>query len=284
LGRPRPFTGSETVNDKDALLCNFWRAVQADPEGVAWWGDSPVNENDLHARHAWIVTRLADFVPRIEGDPEYYDAQLAGWWCWGICCWIGSNFASGKGPWQLVDGQLKKRDVPGQGIHRQRIHLSNAGQGIHRQRIHLGNAGQGDIYDWMKTLAARLCRVRVCCGDWQRVLGPCPTTNHGVTGVFLDPPYTAAAGRNLSIYREDDLDIGHQVRDWAVAHGHDPLLRIALCGYATEYRMPDDWEVYAWSAGDSYGSATHSPDHRHQERIWFSPPCRIPDLFTDSEP
>ena len=25
LGRPAPWTGSETVNDADGLLCNFWR-------------------------------------------------------------------------------------------------------------------------------------------------------------------------------------------------------------------------------------------------------------------
>lgn len=25
----------ETVNDKDAYLANFWRAIQADPDGVA---------------------------------------------------------------------------------------------------------------------------------------------------------------------------------------------------------------------------------------------------------
>jgi site-specific DNA-adenine methylase len=36
---------------------------------------------------------------------------------------------------------------------------------------------------------ARLRRVRVCCGDWTRVLGRSATECIGVTGVFLDPPY-----------------------------------------------------------------------------------------------
>ena len=52
LGRPVPFEGVETVNDADGFICNFWRAVQADPAAVAKWADWPVNECDLHARHA----------------------------------------------------------------------------------------------------------------------------------------------------------------------------------------------------------------------------------------
>src|SRR3990167_10434624 len=38
LGRPTPPRG-ETVNDKDALVCNFWRALQADPDGGGSWAD-----------------------------------------------------------------------------------------------------------------------------------------------------------------------------------------------------------------------------------------------------
>ena len=35
LGRPGGPRGTETVNDKDGFLANFWRAVKHDPEGVA---------------------------------------------------------------------------------------------------------------------------------------------------------------------------------------------------------------------------------------------------------
>ena len=52
LGRPTPFGGTETINDADGLVSNFWRSVQADPEQTAHHADHPVNENDLHARHA----------------------------------------------------------------------------------------------------------------------------------------------------------------------------------------------------------------------------------------
>ena len=35
LARPVGWEGSETVNDKDGFVANFWRALQADPDGVA---------------------------------------------------------------------------------------------------------------------------------------------------------------------------------------------------------------------------------------------------------
>ena len=50
LARPNP-RGVETVNDRDAYLANFWRAVQHDPDAVAHHADWPVSEVDLSARH-----------------------------------------------------------------------------------------------------------------------------------------------------------------------------------------------------------------------------------------
>src|SRR3990172_8112543 len=46
---------TETINDVDGMVANFWRAVSADPEAVAQYADWPVIENDLHARHSWLV-------------------------------------------------------------------------------------------------------------------------------------------------------------------------------------------------------------------------------------
>ena len=299
LGRPEG-VGTETVNDKDGFICNFWRAVQADPEAVAHWADYPVFEPDLHARHAWLVGQRETFLPRLEGDPDFYDAKIAGWWCWGVCCWIGGGWCSGEGPWHVVEGRLIKADPTGRGVNRKLIPLGDAGRGVNRQLVRLGNAGQGvnrsllpqsSLAAWMTALAVRLRYVRVCCGDWTRILGPAPTERLGLTGVFLDPPYTAEAGRDSAIYREEDLTIGHLVAAWAREKGANPLLRIALCGYESEYEMPPDWPVYAWSAGNSYGSATASPGNRHKERIWFSPAClesggkpgETMDLFTPGE-
>lgn len=144
----RPQIGhTETINDKDHFVANFWRATQRDPEAVAHHADWPVNETDLHARHWWLLTEGAARLREIEGEPDLYDAQVAGWWVWGACAWIGSGWCSGRGPWQWgASGWRKAGDDEGnagQGINRKRPHLGNAGQGINRQLPHLGNAGRG---------------------------------------------------------------------------------------------------------------------------------------------
>ncbi len=98
LSRPTP-PGIETVNDIDKYLANFWRAVAHDPDGVAMAADWPVNEADLEARHAWLVTEGARQLTQLMTDPDGYDSKIAGWWVWGLCSWIGSGWCSGEGPW-----------------------------------------------------------------------------------------------------------------------------------------------------------------------------------------
>jgi site-specific DNA-adenine methylase len=70
LGRPHA-PHVETVNDLDGYICNFWRAVQLDPEEVARHATNPVNECDLHARHAWLVQQRDTLTARLMGDPEF---------------------------------------------------------------------------------------------------------------------------------------------------------------------------------------------------------------------
>jgi DNA adenine methylase len=77
----------ETANDIDGFIANFWRAVQCDPAAVAEHADRPVNENDLHAIHSWLINNPPD-TARLEADPDYYDAKIAGWWVWGVRAWI----------------------------------------------------------------------------------------------------------------------------------------------------------------------------------------------------
>lgn len=95
LGRPSP-SGTETINDLDCYVSNFWRAVKASPDDVAMWADWPVNEADILARHEWLLSR-DEFRVRMRTDPTYYDAQIAGWWVWGACCWIGSGWCLERG-------------------------------------------------------------------------------------------------------------------------------------------------------------------------------------------
>lgn len=263
LGRPKPFGGNETINDLDGLVANFWRSVQLSPETTAEWADQPVNENDLHARHAWLVSQMGDLRPRLEGDPEWHDPKIAGWWVWGVSCWIGSGFCSGRGPW-VVDG------------NRQLVHLGDNGRGVNRKRVHLGDNGRGEcrLSDWFCALSDRLSRVRVCSGDWSRVCGPSVTFKHGLTAVFLDPPYADTASRTEDLYREDSSSVAHNVRAWAIEAGTRDDMRIALCGYEGEHEMPDDWSTMEWNAGQGFGGqADERTMNGKRERIWFSPAC-----------
>jgi hypothetical protein len=258
LGRPHAHSGAtETVNDLDAYLANFWRAVRAEPDEVARWADYPVNEADLLARHAWLLS-LADFRARMRAEPEYFDAKVAGWWLWGICSWIGSGWC-----------RTPAQQLP---------HLGDAGRGVHRRKLpHLGDAGRGAaILDYMGALAERLREVRVACGDWTRVLGESVTVKHGVTAVFLDPPYSD--GEHSVDYAAGTGDVADAVREWALDNGGNPLLRIALCGYAGEHEMPS-WHEVAWKAHGGYGSQSEGRgrENARRERVWFSPHCAAPE-------
>ena len=239
----------ETVNDLDCHLANFWRAVQADPEAVAQWCDWPVNEADLHARHLWLVQNLPAHRERMMTDPDHFDAKIAGWWVWGLCQWIGSGWCAEKKP---------AIQLP---------HVGSAGMGVHRKRPHVGDAGRAGLFEELTT---RLRRVRVCCGDWSRVTGDSVTWRHGLTGVLLDPPYDDGA----EVYSEGTR-ISSDVREWAIANGNNPMLRIALCGYEGEHVMPAEWECVAWKANGGYGgqSQEHDNPNAKRERIWFSPHC-----------
>ena len=120
LARPHE-AHTETINDMDCFVANFWRALQNDPEAVAAHADNPVNEADQHARHLWLVNNM-EFQERMKTDPFYFDSMVAGWWVWGQSIWIGSG-------WCAASSQLP--------------HLGDAGTGVHRKRPHLGNAGTG---------------------------------------------------------------------------------------------------------------------------------------------
>jgi len=253
LGRPHS-PGNEIINDKDGYVANAWRAIQADPESVAHHADWPVNEFDLHARHRWLHDQL-DFRVRMENDPDFYDQKIAGWWIWGLSCWIGDNFCRPKDQAALP-------------------HLTS-GKGVARQVPHLtGGKGSGsqseNLLEWFHALSDRLRFTKVCCGDWKRVLTPAATFGQVITAVFLDPPYDTTD--HDDVYQDGCRGISTEVRKWALDNGNNPLLRIALCGYEGEHDIPDSWECVAWKATGGYGNQSGNQNAK-RERIWFSPYC-----------
>ena len=279
LCRPGVKFGTETVNDADRLLVNVWRAIQADPDGVAAFADWPVSEADLHARHLWLVGKRDSMTERLCADPDWCDPKAAGWWVWGASAWIGSGWCSGDGPWRVVDGVLSKGDA-GQGINRKLPHLGNAGRGINRQLPHLGDAGRGaHIRETMRALSARLRDVRIACGDWSRICGPSVLrAGSGVTAILLDPPYADgddvySAGSGKSLW----ADVG----EYAIEVGASERNRVVLCGYDGTFTPPSGWQTVEWKARGGYGSQGEGDgrENASRERLWLSPYC----IHTSSE-
>jgi len=261
LARPQPFKGAETVNDLDCYVANFWRALRQDPAGVAEHADWPVNEADLHARHQWLVDSAA-FRERMLTDPENFDVRVAGWWVWGQSAWIGSGWCDRR----------KWRNGPGaQGVNRQLPRLTGA-QGVNRQLPHL-TGGRG-VRGYMEALASRLRGVRIACGDWTRVLGAMTDAGRqGRVGVLLDPPYRGARNQAYAAEGTGSSTVADECAAWATENGARAGVRIALCGYAGDYDMPDGWRVVPWKAVGGYANQSDGRQ-RNEECVWLSPECR----------
>lgn len=374
----------ETLNNLDCFVANFWRATSREPETVAEYADWPVNEADLHARHRFLVRgeAAADFRRRMRDDSDFYDCRFAGWWCWGLCCWIGSGWCStsnegAAAEWSQrpdlagFNGEGAKGDLRGvhakrpransqagrdtggalPGVHAPTLKVPRAprangsqtggqSEGVHLEKLpqssprltvlsenitagsmprsmprsnggkngSLGvnldidrrpqladefspgrgvNANGGAatcrerrewLIEWFSSLRDRLRTVRVCCGDWLRVCNsPSVTTRLGITGVFLDPPYSTEAGRDMNLYGHESGTVAHQVREYCLERGADPRMRLALCGYAGEGHEELEahgWSVVAWKSPGGYGNRTQKGRaNAGKERIWFSPHC-----------
>ena len=264
----------EIVNDKDSHISNFWRALQEDPDAVAKAADWPINETDMHARHLWLVNNRDELSAKL-GDPDFYDAKAAGFWVWGISMWLCSGWCNGTGPWVWNENKriVNKKDrpdlaQPGRSIARKIPNVSSGSFGVHGK--------QGGIQGVMQALAERMRHVRVCCGDWSRLVEPSIIHNNGVTGLLLDPPYTMSSGRTCDVYGTDDQDVGHAVAEWCRKNQDDPKLKICLCGYEGEYDMPG-WIQHAWHAAGGWShmseGETQAKKNAKKEMLWFSKSC-----------
>lgn len=277
LDNPHPAT-TETVNDADCWLSNFWRAVKLSPNDVAKFADYPVSELDLHARGDWLFygNHVDEFRENMRSNHEFYDAKMAGFWLWGICSWIGDG-------WGRQENNNNKLSVC-----RKLPHISDSGVGINRQIHHLfrGNSKiqncsytrEDYLHDMMQTLAERLRDVRICCGDWKRVVGPSPTVNIGLTGVFLDPPYSD--DEHAIKYNGGD-SVWCDVCRWVEENNNNPLLRIALCGYDGTWTPPDGWIAIQWNTKGGYANQGNKRGriNKGREVVWFSPNCLDVGLF-----
>ena len=128
--------------------------------------------------------------------------------------------------------------------------------------------------------------VRVTCGDWLRVTKESVTTRHGLTGVFLDPPYTKGE-MNYAVGGVGGA-LADEVRAWCNENGQNKSLRIVLCGHAGEHDelIASGWHVREWTARKGYAQTDEAVANSASETLWCSPAC-IPqttnlDLFSEA--
>ena len=286
LARPYydPTQHVETVNDKDGLLCNVWRALQTAPDEVAKWCDWLVNHADLCARRIVLLREQNALLQQLIASDEYYNAKLAGYWIWAASCWIGAGLTRVNA--------IPHLGCAGMGVHKigKIPHLADAGVGVHK----IGTRPQQDterravtdpyntlIYDWFRALSERLRNVRVVCGDWTQVCGGDwqDKVKGDEVGIFFDPPYSVEDRED--VYSHDSKSIATDVREWCRARAERPSYRIVLAGYYEEHEslLNEGWRVHLWKTRGGYGNTARNGGdsrgkrNRFREALFFSPHC-----------
>jgi site-specific DNA-adenine methylase len=243
----------ETVNDADGHVVNFFRALVTDPATVVKYARWPVAGIDLWARHDALCTQRDALTTQLIADYRYCDPALAGLWLYCISTWTGSGFGQKAGG----------RGQP---------HVSHTGSGVHALKR------RGKLAHLCEQLQLRLQDVRLLCSNWRRVLTKTMLFGvGGITGILLDPPYGGPSSQ-ATPYAIADVQAS-AVRDWAVAHGEDTRLRIALCGLDGEHAMPASWTAYRWQARGGLVNTKHhgrGSGETRTEVVWFSPHCLQP--------
>ena len=262
LAAPTP-ARREVVCDSDGHICNFWRAVQHDPEAVARHADYPTIHQDLTARHTWLRRWGAEHAERLSADPEFFDARAAGWWVWGISLWIGGGWCEGS--W-----------IGGRGVNAQRdqipcVPMTGAG-GVSAQRA-------ADLTAWFTALQDRLKRVIVLNRDWRSAVTPSllvdTPTGPGEAAtrcILLDPPYRTDR-RKANLYSSDAAgtsdDAAVASYAWALKHGG--RYRIAYCCHEGDFPVAAGWDAMTRGFKGRRTGASGTSD-----MVMFSPACVTP--------
>jgi hypothetical protein len=246
----RSIGANETINDLDGYVANFWRSIARDPDAVAHHALYPIYEADLNARSSWLVEQLGHL--RHLDDPDWYDARIAGWWCWVVCANLPRRLDDTKNPPSM-------RPVGLLSLFRR--------------------YGKQAAIDYIHRLSDRIARVVVMNGDWTRCVAPSRHAHAASVAVYLDPPY-ASSGRT---YRCDSESVALDAYAWAVEHGSDARFRIAISGHKDDYdSFPAAWSMLRWTRpkGRTKINDGGMPS-RHDEMVWFSPHCLRPIVQGD---
>ena len=242
----------ETVNDKDGFVANAWRGIKYAPKEVAKHCDWPVNHADLSARRKHLIKREKELLSKLISDHEYFDAELAGFWIWGMSCFISGGLTNSI-----------SADVIGKIPF-----LAKVGMGINK-----GCAGS--LYDWFDLLSERFRNVRVVCGDWTQVCGGTWQDNMGICGVFFDPPY-GVTDRADVYHCDDKATVATAVNAWCLERGELERYRLVLAGYYEEHEnlLQNGWTVKKWKATGGYSNQNKNGNaNAEKEALFFSPYC-----------
>jgi site-specific DNA-adenine methylase len=266
LGRPANHRGSlEVVNDCSGLLVNMWRAMRHSPRETAFFAFGMNSEIDYHAIYSYFNTfDYASFVQRLETEPEFCDPKMAGWY-------IQLNTL------QIGNGGLREYAGGLMAINA----ISGKGGGVFRMSFEDREAA---IRDWFVRLSRRLQNVRVCYGDWSRVLTRnllAADCGVGTCGILFDPPYEQGQevygkftmGKNLT-----GEAISVQVRNWIKA-SYAPNQKIILCGYRDDHDdlldigfWRKEWKPYK-------GYSKKQCFDTHKEVLWCSPSLKEASIW-----
>ena len=249
LRAPQPLK-KVVINDLDDLLVNFWRALQRNPDSVAYWGDYPTSHTDLIARREYLRQQWPHVRRAMKLDPDWYDARLAGWWAWAVSnsidllrleypsegsqAWYSDTTAS------YPAGDGGKLDLDGVGASVD-LDLLRPDLDLCLDALSEGVAGQGhglDLADdrlfpdnpvpfsgerltpWFRELAQKIQRWIILCKDWRDVVSSRSITSTTATqpgttcGIFLDPPYNRETIERSMLYSAEDFDVANDVFDW----------------------------------------------------------------------
>lgn len=232
---------TQTVNDLDGFITNFWRSIKHDPKGVAGClKDEPIIELDTHAKARWLLNEEDDLIESLRKDIDFYDTKAAAYWVYGQSCWKMSGWPS------------ESKKMP-----------------HHAEKNGRGTFAIDGIKSYFKRIKNILSNTRIICGNWNRIVNSYTQMVHCGTpvSIFLDPPYTKTSGRGNNIYNEDSLSVGNDVYEWCIEHQDIEGFKIALCGFEDEYDIPDSWDTINWKSDGGN-------KNQDKERIWFSPQCK----------
>lgn len=272
LNRPYlPDNAVETINDLDAHITNFWRAMKYFPEQTIDYALMPIHELDYHATGQLLADDEALLTECLRSNLYYCNPRMAGYWLhtikWSIHVYTTLGYPRSSDTITITPEKtnqyVNSKAIPV---------LSDAHKAFYDRAQTMQTA---------KKITQRLEKVRIINGHWDRVLNIKSFEKvSNDTAVFLDPPYTGTE----DIYATK-TNVATDVLDWCIENGDNPDIKICLCGYEGNEKLAEHgWTPHYWESTRGHRNIDKNQSHK-TEVAWFNPQCHQPqpDLFDTLE-